>query len=1279
MSAGFVEDQQKKGKTQHFVHAAFLYLYPLFIQLANLVLIHRRPLYHPCVCSGSIGLTHQDCLQSWLKVQRGDGSCELCKAKFRFAPKYAPNAPSKLPAYAVLSGMMRRLVAKWLPFTIRSAFAASLWMIVAPLLTAYMYHGWMARPSIVLQRAMSWNTIVTDLISGGVVASCIIISFLSLMSFADFLRLELQLQQRGGGVAQNNNRLPNRQRDVAAAADVDVDEMDIDNGIWDEMQIRRSHRRVHGKALTVRLHQTRDLHEADSINNTSDIEPSPIHENEHQIHKEDDDEDGDDEDYEENDESDVDSWDSTVYDEDDEYLDDADDADANINDLDPLYFHPEAIDRNNRGVEELPVPPRRRERGNDEVQQRRRPRQGQANDGFALLDQEDPIDMDINIALDELLGIRGPLLVVARNLLWLLAFNAIYLGFFAFVPRTIGIAMSSIVFNTTGMLNASATTAGENSTDSVGMLHLSNNITVVSIWKAIEAESIRHETAFRLHDIATIALGYFSIAVAVIAFRYLWSLSLKFRSLLRSGNNNRENLADAYNLHGAFDEMNRIVQGLGNDDPPQGDQADVAIGLALGVAIDVTVAIVKVGVLLFLKMFLLPIFLGIALDTSTISLFGSTLEDRILYAGKDIFSFILLHWVAGITFMLLVTVSVLQLREVAHPDLLSQMIRPQEPQPDLLGNLMNESVSTHSKRMVLSLIIYAFLLTIHILLPVRFVVSRLLNGDFKEYLELKFSYMLPPQLQVPLELLFFHLCMLALLEKYKNALGGMQHQWLTFMTKIMGLSDCMLPHSIGFFRHVGSRPIFENGRLIDPIWYKIIDNDKATLANLKLIFTAHNTDIVSTGESKPSGERVVVRVDFIRLPSPSPVKDTVLLPTKIGRYRLKRDESTKSIDLWEEVPGEPILRPPEGWDDLGVGGADVQGRWAWGAEKKSKIENSVAVRRAFFDSNKSFVQSTIVLFKLLALACLSWLAASTVLFAVSATPLLVGRSLFYIFRVPTKWVHDPMAFGLGFTITFPLLKKVSTLIVSNDSPIHARLRAWLGRLRSPPLHKAYVLIVTLIFWFGVAPLLLGVCYDIAFIKSPDWFDGNQPFHSLPATYWSWMEGTVLLYVWADLCILGVLTRNYRVFAVDGQAQQNNADEVVAESEEASTADKNLSWQGKNGRVARFWGVWKAIVQGWEWDQVDEVTLLQEFSSPIVIELSYVLLIPILLYGVCLFQFPFLSGFARSVIVRSGLALTCFIRSSLPWKDQLRNFFYLAHKTARDDLYLIGEILMNYGE
>ena len=63
--------------------------------------------------------------------------------------------------------------------------------------------------------------------------------------------------------------------------------------------------------------------------------------------------------------------------------------------------------------------------------------------------------------------------------------------------------------------------------------------------------------------------------------------------------------------------------------------------------------------------------------------------------------YVLYNWVLGISFMLTVTVSVLQLREVLHPEILGKVIRPQEPQPDLLGNLVKDEWKTHGKRMVM--------------------------------------------------------------------------------------------------------------------------------------------------------------------------------------------------------------------------------------------------------------------------------------------------------------------------------------------------------------------------------------------------------------------------------------------------------------------------------------------------------------------------------------------------------------------------------------------------
>uniref|UniRef100_A0A8C5CK19 RING-type E3 ubiquitin transferase n=1 Tax=Gadus morhua TaxID=8049 RepID=A0A8C5CK19_GADMO len=46
---------------------------------------YDKPLYHPCVCTGSIKFIHQECLLLWLKHSQKE-YCELCKHRFAFTP-----------------------------------------------------------------------------------------------------------------------------------------------------------------------------------------------------------------------------------------------------------------------------------------------------------------------------------------------------------------------------------------------------------------------------------------------------------------------------------------------------------------------------------------------------------------------------------------------------------------------------------------------------------------------------------------------------------------------------------------------------------------------------------------------------------------------------------------------------------------------------------------------------------------------------------------------------------------------------------------------------------------------------------------------------------------------------------------------------------------------------------------------------------------------------------------------------------------------------------------
>lgn len=99
-----------------------------------------------------------------------------------------------------------------------------LWLAVAPLMTGCLYHGWMHRPSSIVTR-MKRELIWGDIVSGAIIAAIVIVSFLSLMSFADFLRGHWH-PQRGeaggrnqrrdgpGGLGGDNNEAPKEEDPV---------------------------------------------------------------------------------------------------------------------------------------------------------------------------------------------------------------------------------------------------------------------------------------------------------------------------------------------------------------------------------------------------------------------------------------------------------------------------------------------------------------------------------------------------------------------------------------------------------------------------------------------------------------------------------------------------------------------------------------------------------------------------------------------------------------------------------------------------------------------------------------------------------------------------------------------------------------------------------------------------------------------------------------------------------------------------------------------------------
>jgi E3 ubiquitin-protein ligase MARCH6 len=853
-------------------------------------------------------------------------------------------------------------------------------------------------------------------------------------------------------------------------------------------------------------------------------------------------------------------------------------------------------------------------------------------------------DMEINVALDELLGLRGPLSALVRNLLWLLAFNTVYLGIFVFVPRSVGSAVFSIALNSTAVFNLM---------ENVPYLYSGNStdLSLLGLLDTLNEESLKLNTTFLLPDLATVTLGYFSCAATFLLLRCGWLLSRRFFR------------------QGAIDNF-RNYDIAGDQANEQGEDMAAAFGQAFTLTLEATAAVVKVGVLLFLKMFLLPLLLGIWLDASTLALFGSTALDRVRFAGHDLFASILLHWVAGITFMLLVTVSVLQLREVVHPDLLAHVIRPQEPQPDLLGNLMQESVTTHTKRMFLSLAIYAALLSVHVSIPSY--ILRVTNlGRCLPFFKLNLWHILLPQLQVPLELLLFHLSVLALLEKYKNHIGEMQHHWLVFMCSKLNITDHMLPRNIERFELVGSRPVFRENDLsadetsvtpqnsvscleVDWFWYDLLakknhDTDAFISSNIDPL-PSEQPPCYDYGETKRNGRKTLRCAHaHIRLPYPSsdwleaakfpppdqPNQLPHLLPPSIGSYRLKVTETGDRqliIQFWKEIPGELIPRPPEGWDDLGVGGAIVQGRWAWGKERKSTIEEGVAHRMLFFSATTEWTGRLVPFFKIAILLFCSWLAVFSLSCALMSIPLITGRLLYLIFRVPDRFVHDPLAFVLGDAFLFALVRVLRSLRPpGNNGGLWGSFRRWIRAFRLPPRKKALFLLSAGILWFIVSPVLLGILYELAVVKSSQWFLEEMVAFDVSTLLLAWLVGSILLNSWAFLCHVQVFTFDFwiNIGMEENQDGDDNvdADRLPREHEAVRVEEEQirdaarveprrrqlLNWQGSDGRIARFMDVWRAVIVNWEWEKVDPVILLHDCAVPLVTQLAAAFACPALSY------------------------------------------------------------------
>ncbi|XP_076293390.1 membrane-associated ring finger (C3HC4) 6 [Lasioglossum baleicum] len=144
-----------------------------------------RPLFHPCICTGSIKWIHQECLVQWLRYSRKE-YCELCGHRFSFTPIYSPDMPRRLPLRDVIGGLFSNIVTAvkyWLHYTL----VAIAWLGVVPLTACRTYRALFSGPLDLIRimslprDMLSTENISSDVFHGCFVVTCTLFAFIGLV------------------------------------------------------------------------------------------------------------------------------------------------------------------------------------------------------------------------------------------------------------------------------------------------------------------------------------------------------------------------------------------------------------------------------------------------------------------------------------------------------------------------------------------------------------------------------------------------------------------------------------------------------------------------------------------------------------------------------------------------------------------------------------------------------------------------------------------------------------------------------------------------------------------------------------------------------------------------------------------------------------------------------------------------------------------------------------------------------------------------------------------
>eukprot|EP00602_Paraphysomonas_sp_CaronLab_P005391 CAMPEP_0185020942 /NCGR_PEP_ID=MMETSP1103-20130426/3590_1 /TAXON_ID=36769 /ORGANISM="Paraphysomonas bandaiensis, Strain Caron Lab Isolate" /LENGTH=969 /DNA_ID=CAMNT_0027552163 /DNA_START=333 /DNA_END=3242 /DNA_ORIENTATION=+ len=551
--------------------------------------------------------------------------------------------------------------------------------------------------------ASVWNDIVTGILLTGLIG----LSFIVLMSFADFLRSYWMVNRRRRNLIRNAERAM-AARNQPAAPPLQMDELE----------------------LLLREHRARNPPERAPVlpeGNMDVLEPRPQpagprdNNLQRRMHIQHDNDDA------------VEGVNDQQEQEHEEGADDADD-DFNL----PHEVHAENDEREELEVlqdedlaallnENFPVD----DAANDANEAGNGVRENANN-------HQPPVDGEVRINVFEMLGLRGPLFAVVRYALWVVAFNVFCLLVGMFIPSCLG-DVFILIFKPYAMILIRF----------VGSLFPEHVVeAMVYTWNSLITPSAANKI-IRLSDILLTFVGYAGGAVVVYLLSHIGS-GIKYIM---------------------YNHLTRSTS-------------------VFFTTISALKDVIKIGSLLGVRIFVMPCIIGCMVLRCANIIVQYPISVFLDWAGNNIIGAIAVSWGIGIAYMLCTTIAILQLREVLHPELLARYIRPQESQTDLLNSLLVDSMAVQLRRLVVSFLVYVFLIALFVWVPVvGFKAILCLTSPIPIY-----TWYIVPEIQAPLEVAVLHTVFLMMLEKHKDSIGHAEHHGLLYLSTKLGVNRFLLPY-----------------------------------------------------------------------------------------------------------------------------------------------------------------------------------------------------------------------------------------------------------------------------------------------------------------------------------------------------------------------------------------------------------------------------------------------------------------------------------------------------